>query len=146
MKNTLSFLPRNMYAQIAMQALLDMNQFSQKYHLVLSAQDAELLVKKRDHVLQSYRRVEFGGSMLNKLVREFCDSPFLTQDNYEETLEELIEIFYYFKNESLDQISDDELLMAMHHYFDGVCQGSIELLQGRELEELTRSIRYEEEV
>jgi len=57
-------------------------------------------------------------------------------------LNELIEIFYYFKNETLDQISDDELISLMKKYFDQSCQGSVELLQNRELVALAHNIRY----
>lgn len=52
--------------------------------------------------------------------------------NYVETLHELIEIFYFYKNETLDLISDDELIKFMKNSFDGKCQGSLELLSGRE--------------
>lgn len=46
-------------------------------------------------------------------MKEFCNSnsPFLFQFNYMEVLSDLLEIFYYFKNESLEEISDDELIL-----------------------------------
>jgi hypothetical protein len=76
------------------------------------------------------------------MIRNFCESPYLSQFNYAATLNDLIETFYYFKNETLDEISDDELISLMKKYFDGRCQGSIELLQNRGLESLARNIRY----
>lgn len=44
-------------------------------------------------------------------MKEFCNAPFLFQFNYMEMLSDLLEIFYYFKNESLEEISDDELIL-----------------------------------
>ena len=35
------------------------------------------------------------------------------QENYEETLEELQDIFYFFKGEAMEQISDGELIDAL---------------------------------
>jgi hypothetical protein len=92
--------------------------------------------------LSNSGRVEFGGGIIEKLITAFCNSPFLSQGNYAETLNELVETFYYFKNDSLDSISDDELIAIMRRYFDMNCRGSIELLQSRELETLAHNIRF----
>ena len=62
--------------------------------------------------------------------------------NYEETLEELQDIFYFFKGEAMEQIADDELIEFMKIYFNEQCQGSIEYLSGTNLEELCRDTRY----
>ena len=64
--------------------------------------------------------------------------------NYEETLYELLEIFYYYKNETLDLIGDDYLVKYMKSAFDGIWQGSLELLSGRELYMSARNLRYGE--
>ena len=92
---------------------------------------------------------------IKKLIEAFCDSPYIMQNNYEETLEELQDIFYFFKEEAMEQISDDELIEFMKRDFDGKCQGSIvvllengdlekilEYLSGTSLEELCRGTRY----
>ena len=34
-------------------------------------------------------------------------------------------LFYFFKGEAMEQISDDELIEFMKRDFDGKCQGSI---------------------
>ena len=62
--------------------------------------------------------------------------------NYAETLHELTEIFYFYKNETLDLMSDDELIKFMKNSFDGKCQGSLELLSERELANMARNLRY----
>ena len=51
-------------------------------------------------------------------------------------LNALLELFYIFKNETNDKLSDDELLSFMKKSFDGDCFGSLELLAGRDFSEL----------
>lgn len=125
------------------QELLHCNDMTLQYGLTLSAQQIQNLVEKRFQALKDTGRIEFGQGVLVKIITEFCDSPYITQDNYEDTIIELQDSFYYFKNESIDLVSDDELISNMKYYFDGVCQGSLECLSGTSLEELCRGIRYE---
>ena len=79
---------------------------------------------------------------IDKIIKGFCDSPYISMHNYAETLHELIEMFYYYKNETLDLSSDDELIYSMKQGFDGVCQGSLELLSGLELSKMAQKLRY----
>jgi hypothetical protein len=125
-----------------MQELQNCNDITLRFGLTLSAQQIQNLAEMRIQALKDTGRIEFGQGVLKKIITEFCDSPYITQDNYEETIIELQDSFYYFKNESIDQISDEELISNMKHYFDSVCQGSLECLSGTSLEELCRSIRY----
>jgi hypothetical protein len=128
--------------QLATSEVLKSNELTAPFGLILSPLDAAELVKSRADVLRKNGRIELAGGAITKLIENFCDSPYLDQSNYAATLTALIETFYYFKNETLDQISDDDLLRQMKKYFDGSCQGSIELLQNRELPAYARSIRY----
>lgn len=124
------------------QELLHCNDMTLRYGLTLSAQQIQNLVEKRFQALKDTGRIEFGQGVLVKIITEFCDSPYITQDNYEDAIIELQDSFYYFKNESIDLVSDDELISKMKYYFDGVCQGSLECLSGTSLEEICRGIRY----
>ncbi|MGE5676724.1 MAG: DUF6323 family protein [Pseudomonadota bacterium] len=118
------------------------NEFTSQYGLVLTRADAAELVETRTYALKSNGRIEFGGGVLDRIIREFCDSPYISMHNYVETLHELTEIFYYYKNETLDLVADDDLVKFMKESFDGKCQGSLELLSGRELYKLARNLRY----
>ena len=135
-------IPTVMMNKLAISEIINCNEITSRYGLMLSLAEAQELVETRAEALSSNGRIEFAGGIINKLIMGFCDSPFLSQFNYAAALNELIETFYYFKNETLDEISDDELISLMKKYFDGNCQGSIELLQNRELEALARNIRY----
>lgn len=145
MEHYLSFLPQLMSSQNAAAEMMNCNQFTQSYGLLLTEADAKQIIAVRKQVLASCGRVELGAGMLGKLIIAFCDSPYINQSDYTDILEELLEIFYYFKNESLDELSDDELIASMKQYFDHQCHGSLELLRSRELEILTNNIRHGKE-
>lgn len=124
-----------------LQTLVDCNQYTEKFGIRLSEQDASKLIVRRKESLKEQERIEFGEGILPKLIFTFCDSPYIYQDNYVDTIEALQEIFYLYKNESLDELSDDELLSCMKEYFDNDCQGSLEYLEETYLDEFSRSIR-----
>ena len=142
MDNTFLMNSTSIINKLAITEIIKCNEITSRYGLKLSDSQAKELVETRTEALRTNGRIEFSGGSINKLIVEFCDSPFLSQFNYAETMNELIETFYYFKNETLDELSDDELISLMKKYFDHNCQGSIELLQNRELETLAHNIRY----
>jgi len=142
MDNPFMLVPSLMMNKLAITEIINCNEITFQYGLMLSQAEAQELVETRSEALKRYERIGFTGGIINKLIMEFCDSPYLSQFNYAATLNELIETFYYFKNETLDEISDDELISLMKQYFDQNCQGSIELLQNRELETLAHNIRF----
>lgn len=127
--------------QLAME-IKKCNEVTIKYGVTLSDTQIENLINKRFESLKNTGRVEFGDGVLKELIEAFCDSPYIIQETYEETLEELQEIFYFFKGEAMEQIADDELIEFMKKCFNGECQGSIEYLSGTNLEELCRNTRY----
>ena len=127
--------------QLAME-IKKCNEITMKYGVTLSDTQIENLINKRFESLKNTGTIDFGDGILKELIEAFCDSPYIIQENYEETLEELQDIFYFFKGEAMDQIADDELIEFMKEYFNGECQGSIEYLSGTNLEELCRNTRY----
>lgn len=130
--------------QNQLQKVLDMNQKTQQFGLVLTEQDAKLLVEARGEELRRQQRVEFGESILSKLIFTFCDSEYIFQDNYVETIIRLQEIFYIFKNETMDELTDNELLTFMRKQFENVCHGDLEYLEGTCLSNLARAIRADQ--
>lgn len=123
------------------QSLEECNTYTQKYGLVLSSKDITSLLESRGEVLKQQERLELGESILPRLVYAFCDSPFIYQDNYADILGGLQDIFYLYKNESMDGLSDDELIEYMKEMFNGECQGSLEYLEETCLDRLARDMR-----
>lgn len=146
MESRFSLMPVDMQKLQTVAELRECNELTMKYGLLLSEQQIQDIAERRFAALKDTGRIEFGQGILKKLVAIFCDSPYIMQENYEDTILELQDSFYYFKNESMDRISDDELIAFMKHRFDGTCQGSLEYLSGTSLEELCRDTRYGYEV
>lgn len=126
--------------QQAVDQILACNEVTAKYGLVLSEQQALALARTRTGALKENQRVEFGRGIMETLISAFCDSPYLTEENYEETLHELISLFYTLKNQTWDRVSDCDLVGWMKETFDGPCHGSLELLSGEALR-FSRQIR-----
>jgi hypothetical protein len=126
--------------------LLACNEYTSKFGVQLSEKEALELVEERKENLIRQERIEFGEGVLTKLIFAFCDSPYIYQDNYVDTIQRLQEIFYLYKNESLDEWTDDELITFMKEQFDGKCQGDLDYLEDTSLEAFARKVRrgYEE--
>lgn len=114
-------------------ALVSLNEDTAEYGLTLSVEEARDLIDTRQRSLRDNGRIETGLGAIVKLVKAFEGSEYLTPENYAETLNELLDIFYYMKTESRDGVSDTELLAVMRDQFDNKYHGSVELMQGREL-------------
>ena len=110
--------------------ILDANRYTRQYGLELHKEDTELLIRERADVLKKERRVEFGAGILPKIIYAFCDSDYISQEDYCDTLVRLQEIFYLYKNEMMDEITDDELLEFMKEQFEGACFGDLDYLEG----------------
>lgn len=136
-KNWLEFMSK----QTQVKEVLARNQDTERFGLVLSEREAELLIAERGEVLKKERRVEFGQGVLPKIIDAFCDSAYITQDDYCDTLVRLQEIFFLYKNEMMDEITDDELLEFMREQFDGVCYGDLDYLEGTCLDIFAQAIR-----
>jgi hypothetical protein len=109
--------------------------------LALSEEETKELMISRMNSLNDSQRVEFGESILPKIIYLFCDSQYITQDNYAGTLSELQEIFYLYKNETRDELTDDELLTFMKKQFEEICFGDLEYLRSTCLERFAKAIR-----
>lgn len=121
--------------------IMKTNEYTAKYGLTLTGQDAELLAKERINALKEQKRVEFGQGIMQKLIFEFCDSAYISQSSYREILVKLQDIFYLFKNEMMDEITDDELIHFMREQFETVCFGDLDYLAGTVLENFAQAIR-----
>jgi hypothetical protein len=130
-------------AQLAKAAveLESCNRRIERNGLSLTSQDIRVLVAGRLEALAVSDRVEFGGGVVREIVLAFAASPHLSQANFVPTVLDLQELFYEFKNESLEQIPDDELIAKMRSLFDDVAQGDLGYLEQALFEGLARHVR-----
>lgn len=108
--------------------LIECNKFLNEYGLSLSMKDIDSIVERRTLALKNNKRIELDGGIIDKVIREFFDSPYISNDDFIETITEIIELFYYYKNETNDSISDDDLLKLMRKYFDDFAHGDLDYL------------------
>ncbi|MEA5059456.1 MAG: DUF6323 family protein [Candidatus Pelethousia sp.] len=140
MKLELIWMPATMQTA---ERILSSNRISARFGLALNREQAIALAQDRQKALEETGRVEFANGVLEDLIFAFCDSPYIDQAHYAETLDGLLRLFYAFKNETLDQLPDAELIEIMKTAFDGPpCYGSLALLEGKVLEEVGRRERF----
>lgn len=121
--------------------VVETNRATAQYGLALTEEEAKLIVRERTDTLREQKRVEFGDSVTPKIIYEFCDSDFIDQNNYVETIVRLQEIFYLYKNEMQDEITDDELLHLMKEQFEQLCFGDLDYLEGTCLAQFSQAVR-----
>ena len=80
--------------QQTVNALAQCNDRTARFGLSLTAREMEELAWERFAALRAAGRVEFGGGILPALIDAFCDSAYLQQTAYAETICTLQEIFY----------------------------------------------------
>ncbi len=131
----------NQSEQNQMNVLRKTNEYANQYGVCLTDYDIQKLLIRRRECLVEQQRVEFGTGILDKIIFAFCDSDYIYQDNYVETIARLQSIFYLYKNESMDELTDDELINIMRNAFDEECQGSLEYLEETFLDNFARDIR-----
>ena len=122
--------------------LAQCNKITERCGLSLSEQQMECIALRRIDALQATGRVEFGESVLRKLVYAFCDSPYIRQAEYADMLAGLLDVFYYFKSECMEQLTDDELIEGMRIIFDEAASGSLSFLANLDreiMEEVART-------
>jgi len=141
MKDSINLFKNNLLNKQVSNEILQCNEITSEYGLKLSEEDVREIINTRNISLQKSGRIEFNGQIINKIITAFCDSPYISQYNYSDTINELVEIFYNYKNETLDYISDDELIEIMQEKFNNYCQGSLELLEGKVLYKIADNIR-----
>lgn len=128
-------------AQQELTELISCNEKTERFGLCLDREEAYELIVCRNESLKKYQRVEFGSGILDKLIFAFCDSAYINQDNYVETIKRLQDIFYEYKNESGDLLTDEELLNFMVEQYEEVCFGDADYLESTCLNRFAAAIR-----
>lgn len=123
-ENDLSIIDQNIENE--MTKIINCNGYLERYNLKLTKNDAMEIKERRAEALRQTGRIEFGGWIVEKIIKEFCDSPYISQEKFLNTINGLIDIFYYYKNKI--KISDDKLIKIMRKYYDDLAQGNLEYL------------------
>ena len=95
----LSFLNNNNLIAIKNQ-ILEINDKSVDYGLVLSPKDVEEVIKSRKDSLKTYGRIDLNMDITEKIMEILYTSQYTDKDDYLELINDLQDIFYYLKNET----------------------------------------------
>lgn len=123
--------------------LLELNEKTKAYGLTLTEEDAKHVIEARSQTLKCYERIELGINVTKRIVELFSSSPYVSNENYVSIIMRIQEIFYYFKNETNEKISDEDLINIISKYFNIECEGSIQLLKGK-MEEYAKKTRIKQ--
>lgn len=136
-----NFFSQNVLEKQVLHQILKCNDYTKEYGLTLNSKDVLEIINTRNIALNKAGRIEFNGEVITKIIKAFCNSPYISQYNYNDMINELVDIFYEYKNETLDYISDDELIEIMKDKFDNYCQGSLDLLEGKALYTVAENLK-----
>lgn len=120
--------------------ILDLNTVSQNYGLILSEEEARELSDTRNTALTENERIETGVGAVAKIIKRFCTSHYVTQENYPQILNEVTALFYYIKTDTADKISDNDLIDELFKRFELRCHGSVDTLVSVEGERIIRMV------
>lgn len=127
--------------QNQLEKVMETNPVTARFGLSLSEQDAVQILEERSRALREQQRVEFNGGIVPRLIYEFCDSDYLDQNTYADAIIRLQEIFYLYKNETEDLVTDDELLHLMKEQFEQICFGDLDYLEQTCLANFAQAVR-----
>jgi len=122
------------------QELLELNENSRSYGLTLNKEDIKEIINSRNNTLKSYGRIELDINVTKSIIENLYKSQYTDRDDYVELINDLQEVFYYLKNETLDQISDIEIIDIIDEIYNN-CSGRIDIVQEK-CEEFAKRYRY----
>lgn len=133
------------------QSVLACNNLTENYGLTLTEEEVLHLTEYKSECLVRHQRLEFTGGILERIIRTVCTSTYISMDNYVETLEGMLDVYYEFRNSFGPEVGDQEILDLMEERFEKLSEGNFEYLFGDgfvRMEDIMdwREALYQEEV
>lgn len=108
--------------------LISLNEKTAEYGITLSEKDCAEIAEFRSEALRESERIEIGVGAVRRIIEEFCDSGYVSQRSFKDTVEGLLECFYTIKSETDDRVSDDEVLSFLKYLFETEAGGDVSRL------------------
>ena len=96
-----------------------------EYGITLSEKDCTEIAECRYESLKENERIEVGLGATQKIIECFCESGYVSQHNFKETVEGLLECFYMIKTETADRVDDEEVLEFLKYLFEEDVGGDV---------------------
>ncbi len=122
-------------------SLMKLNDVTSDKGLVLKYEEIVMIIERKNDTLKNLGLIEIGKSVIDDIVYAFYDSSYIDSDNYFETINELVSIFYEYQFEFSGYLSDEEIINYMRECFDK-CGGSTLLLGSLFFDELNSKIKF----
>lgn len=123
-------------------SIVDLNAKANNYGLTITENIAKEISLRRREALNENERFEFKSDAITRLTSAFLETRYINQDEFAYIIGEIIDIFYYLKNETENTISDDDLISEMLDTFTHLCFGSIEQMQSKGIEKILRRYKF----
>ena len=120
--------------------ILKLNLVTEKYGLRLTKGEIQKIIKDKREILKDMKRIEIRDCIIQKIILNFYDSSYIDKYNYADTVSEIIRVFYIYVEEFENILTDDEIINYMKDGFDGICAGSVLLLETNHLSELKENV------
>lgn len=140
--NILNFI-MNELQEFPSKKLMKLNEESINYGLTLTEEDVRQITRNTKEMLKKTGRIETCTDSLEKIIAFLYSSPYTQKDYYVEVISDMEEIFYFFKNQVLDLLSDDEIIEILEKAYNEK-SGEILQVQGF-VEEYTKEFKFERE-
>lgn len=140
MDENFEMIRANKNLELEVNKLLECNRYLEEYNLHLTKDDVIVILSNRKETLKANGRIEFGKWAIEEIIKEFCDSPYLSEDSIVDVLNELLNIFYHYKNVTKDLVTDEEFIKFMKKYFDGDAHGDLEILRDVYMEKMRKNV------
>lgn len=126
--------------------ILGCNNITNKNNLNLTYNEALKLIENKNKLLKNLGKIEINISTTQNIIYKFYDSMYIDKENYFETINSLLEIFYFYQLELSSLLCDEEILNYMYWEFNNDCNGSLSLLKDKlnVLKEMLESGTYYE--
>ena len=98
--------------------LVSLNDYTVQHGIVLSQKDCNEIAQVRAELLIENERIEMGVGAAQRIIEEFCDSGYVDQHTFKDTVEELLECFYTIKNETDDKVDDETVINFLKFAFE----------------------------
>ncbi len=98
--------------------LLALNKHTELSGIVLSQKDCKEIAECRSELLAENERIEVGAGAVTRIIERFCDSGYVDQRTFKDTVQGLLECFYAIKSETNDLANDDEVLDFLSYAFE----------------------------
>lgn len=105
--------------------LVALNKVTEQHGIVLTQKDCADIALCRGQLLRDTERIEVGVGIVKRIIEEFCESGYVDQNTFRDTVEELLECFYTIKTETEDRLDDDTVLEFLKQTFETDAGGDV---------------------